>query len=188
MASTINRVPSRRAVRANLARIENAVVVIRGERVMLDIDLARLYGVTTKALNQAVRRNANRFPDDFMLQLTEAELAELNRSQNVTGSQKHRDPRFPPFAFTEQGVAMLSGVLRSTRAVEANIEIMRVFVRLRKLVLSHSELSAELTKLEQSVTRHDRQIRAIFEAIQQLISPATAKAKQIGFRARSSTR
>ena len=154
---------------------------------MLDVDLARLYGVTTKVLNQAVRRNANRFPDDFMLQLTEAELADLNRSQIVTGSQKHRDPRFLPFAFTEQGVAMLSGVLRSKQAVEANIEIMRAFVRLRKLILSHVELSAELAKLEQSVATHDRQIRAIFEAIQKLISPATRKTKQIGFRARSST-
>jgi ORF6N domain len=155
---------------------------------MLDAELARLYGETTKVLNQAARRNANRFPDDFMLQLTEEELAELNRSQNVTGSQKHRDPRFLPFAFTEQGVAMLSGVLRSKRAVEVNIEIMRVFVRLRKLVLSHSELSAELSKLEQSVATHDRQIRAIFEAIQRLISPAAVKAKQIGFRSRPSTK
>ena len=102
-------------------RIEKAIYLIRGEKVMLDRDLAELYEVKTKALNQAVRRNRDRFPSDFMFQLTKEESSELNRSQIVTGSQKHRDPRFAPYAFTEQGVAMLSSVLRSKRAVAVNV-------------------------------------------------------------------
>ena len=106
-------------------RIENAIYLIRGEKVMLDRDLAELYEVTTAALNQAVRRNRERFPEDFMFQLTRSEVARVNRSQIVIGSQKHRDPQFRPYAFTEQGVAMLSSVLRSKRAVSVNIEIVR---------------------------------------------------------------
>jgi len=163
-------------------RIEKTIFLIRGERVMLDADLAELYGVTTAALNQAVRRNRNRFPEDFMIQLKRAEVEDLNRSQIVTGSQKHRDPRFPPYAFTEQGVAMLSSVLRSQRAVEVNIEIMRAFVRLRTLVAAHKELTAKLTELERRVATHDGHIRAIFDAIRQLMMPPPAKVKQIGFR------
>ena len=109
----------------SVQKIEKAVYLIRGEKVMLDRDLAELYQVQTKVLNQAVRRNLDRFPVDFMFQLSEKELVELNRSQFVTGSEKHRDPRFRPYAFTEQGVAMLSTVLRSKRAIIVNIEIMR---------------------------------------------------------------
>ena len=100
-----------------IEKIEKAIYLIRGERVMLDRDLAKLYDVTTAAFNQAVRRNRDRFPEDFMFQLTSDEVAQLNRSQIVIGSEKHRDPRFPPYAFTEQGVAMLSSVLRSKRAI-----------------------------------------------------------------------
>lgn len=165
-----------------IERIEKAILLIRGERVMLDADLAELYSVTTKALNQAVRRNRNRFPEDFMIRLTRAEVEDLNRSQIVTGSQKHRDPRFPPYAFTEQGVAMLSSVLRSQRAVEVNIEIMRAFVRLRTLVAAHGELAAKLTELERRVATHDEHIEAIFNAIRQLMTPPPAKVKEIGFR------
>jgi hypothetical protein len=99
-------------------QIENAILLVRGEKVLLDSDLANLYGVTTKALNQAVKRNQSRFPKDFLFRLTAKETADFNRPQTVTGSQKHRDPRFPPFAFTEQGVAMLSSALRSERAVQ----------------------------------------------------------------------
>jgi hypothetical protein len=149
---------------------------------MLDADHAELYGVTTKALNQAVRRNRNRFPQDFMIRLTKAEVEDLNRSQFVTGSQKHRDPRFPPYAFTEQGVAMLSSVLRSRRAVEVNIEIMRAFVRLRTLVAANKELTTKLTELERRVGTHDEDIQAIFNAIRQLMTPPAASMKQIGFR------
>ena len=111
----------------SIAKIENAVYVIRGEKVMLDHDLAELYQVQTKALTQAVRRNPDRFPADFMFQLSEREVAELNQSQIVTGSQKHRDLRSRPYAFTELGVAMLSSVLRSKRAISMSIEIMRAF-------------------------------------------------------------
>lgn len=166
-------------------RIEKAIFLIRGEKLMLDVDLAELYGVTTAALNQAVRRNRTRFPEDFMIRLTMAEVEDFNRSQIVTGSQKHRDPRFPPYAFTEQGVAMLSSVLRSHRAVEVNIEIMRAFVRLRTLVAAHGELTAKLTELERRVVTHDEHIEAIFSAIRQLMTPAPVRVKQIGFRSKA---
>jgi len=129
-----------------IERIENAIYLIRGEKVMLDRDLAELYEVTTAALNQAVRRNRERFPDDFMFHLTNSEVVKTNRSQIVIGSQKHRDPRFPPYAFTEQGVAMLSSVLRSKRAISVNIEIMRAFVKLRQMLASNAELSRRLDR------------------------------------------
>ena len=163
-------------------RIEKAIYVIRGEKVMLDRDLAELYQVQTKALNQAVRRNIDRFPADFMFQLTENEVAEVNRSQFVTGSEKHRDPRFPPFAFTEQGVAMLSSVLRSKRAITVNIEIMREFVKLRQLLVSNVELSRRLDELE---SKYDKQFRVVFDAIRRLmVTPARGR-KEIGFRSRA---
>jgi len=131
-------------------RIEKAIYLIRGEKVMLDRDLAKLYGVMTGALNQAVRRNRERFPEDFMFQLTSAEVAELNLSQIVIGSEKHRDPRLRPYAFTEQGVAMLSSVLRSKRAITVNIDIMRAFVKLRQMLASNAELLAGWTSLKAS--------------------------------------
>ena len=121
----------------------------------MDRDLAVLYGVETKALNQAVRRNQDRFPTDFMFQLTADEVAGLNRSQIVTGSQKHRDPRFRPYAFSEQGVAMLSSVLRSKQAVAVNIEIMRAFVSLREMLVSNREFAAKLSE-SPATHRHPR--------------------------------
>lgn len=151
---------------------------------MLDRDLAQLYGVETRVLNQTVRRNLNRFPPDFIFSLTREEI--LGISQNVTSSKikfsKH------VYAFTEQGVAMLSSVLRSKRAVEVNVEIMRAFVRLRKFVSTHRELAAQLKKLETHITKHDDQIQAIFEAIRQLMTPTVSKTKQIGFRPKASKR
>jgi hypothetical protein len=120
-----------------------------------------------------------------MLQLTEAEVEDLNQSQVVTGSQKHRNVRFSPYAFTEQGVAMLSGVLRSKRATDANIEIMRAFVRLRRFVAAHSELTTKLAELERRIATHDGHIQAIFEAIRQLMTPTPDARKQIGFRSSS---
>jgi ORF6N domain len=141
--------------------VQQAILFIRGEKVMLDADLASLYQVTTKALNQAVRRNRDRFPDDFMFQLTTKELEELNRSQIVTASQKHRDPRFRPYAFTEQGVAMLSTVLRSKRALHVNIEIMRAFVKLRQMLASNADLSRRLDELE---GKYDRHFKVVFDA------------------------
>jgi hypothetical protein len=162
-------------------QIQPLILMVRGHRVLLDRDLALLYGVETKALNQAVRRNRDRFPADFMFQLTAGELVELNRSQIVTGSQKHRDPRSRPYAFSEQGVAMLSSVLRSKRAVAVNIEIMRTFVRLREMLASNRELAQKLSELERHLASHDKQIQAIFEAIRQLISPGKTSRRQIGF-------
>jgi hypothetical protein len=159
-------------------RIEKAVYLIRGEKVMLDRDLADLYEVETKVLNQAVRRNRDRFPPDYMFQLTNAELTQLNRSQFVTGSQKHRDPRFRPYAFTEQGVAMLSTVLRSKRATAVNVEIMRTFVRLCQILTSNADLARKLEDLER---KYDRQFKVVFDAIRELMVPATTKRRNIGF-------
>jgi len=163
-------------------KIERTIYLIRDEKVMLDRDLARLYDVSTAALNQAVRRNRDRFPGDFMFQLTTKEVAQLNRSQIVIGSEKHRDPRFRPNAFTEQGVAMLSTVLRSKRAIAVNIEIMRAFVKLRQMLASNADLSRRLNELE---NRYDRQFKVVFDAIRELMLPQVRDRKQIGFRSRS---
>jgi len=159
-------------------RIERAILLIRGQKVLLDADLAKLYAVSTKALNQAVKRNLSRFPDDFMFRLTSEETKELNRSQIVTGPQKHRDSRFPPFAFTEQGVAMLSSVLRSERAVQVNIAIMRAFVRLREMLASHADLARRLDELER---KYDRQFAVVFQAIRELMKSPKRKPKEIGY-------
>lgn len=162
-----------------LERIASSILVVRGEKVMLDADLAMLYDVPTKALNQAVKRNLKRFPADFMFQLTREEVETLNRSQFVTGSQKHRDPRYPPYAFTEHGVAMLSSVLNSERAIEVNILIMRAFGRLREMVASHKDLARKLDALEE---KYDAQFRVVFDAIRQLMEPPKTKKRSIGFR------
>lgn len=161
-----------------IARIEKAIFIIRGERVMLDRDLAALYGVETRVLNQAVLRNHERFADDFMFELTRAEI--MGISQIVTSSKLKFSKRVT--AFTEQGVAMLSSVLRSKRAIQVNVEIMRAFVRLQTLVAAHRELTAKLTELERRVVTHDGHIRTIFDAIRQLMTPPPVKVKQIGFR------
>ena len=164
--------------------IERRILLLRGQKVLLDADLAGLYDVTTKALNQAVKRNLSRFPDDFMFRLTPAETKELNRSQIVTGSQKHRDPRYPPFAFTEQGVAMLSSVLRSERAVQVNIIIMRIFVRMREIFATHKDLARKIEELEQ---KYDNQFRVVFDAIRQLMAPPQQpKKRRISFHVNTS--
>jgi hypothetical protein len=162
--------------------IEKRIFLIRGEKVMLDLDLAALYEVEVKVLNQAVKRNLERFPEDFMFQLTAEETARL-RSQFVTlktGRGQHR--KYAAYAFTELGVAMLSSVLRSDRAIQVNIAIMRAFVRLRRVLSTHKELAAKLTELERHLSTHDSQIRSIFEAIRQLMVPPEPKRKRIGFR------
>jgi hypothetical protein len=129
--------------------IHQKILVIRGQKVMLDFDLAELYEVQTKALNQAVKRNIDRFPEDFMFQLSAEEWQYLiNQSQIVTGSQKHRESKSLPYAFTEQGVAMLSSVLRSSKAVQTNIVIMRIFVMLRRYALTYDELAQKIEELE----------------------------------------
>jgi hypothetical protein len=161
-----------------LERIERNILLIRGEKVMLDADLAEIYGVTTKVLNQAVKRNAVRFPVDFMFRLTATEAEELNRSQIVTGSQKHRDPRFPPFAFTEHGALMLANVLNSERAALTSVQVVRAFVRLRQMLASNAELSRKLAALEK---KYDAQFKVVFDAIRQLMTPPETKRREIGF-------
>ena len=161
-----------------VVQIERRIYLIRGQKVMLDSDLAELYGVSTSSLNQAVRRNIERFPEDFAFQLTREEYEPL-RSQSVilkTGRGQHR--KYLPLTFTEQGVAMLSSVLRSERAVKVNIAIMRTFVRLRELLLSNADLARKLETLE---SKYDEQFRVVFEAIRELMSQEEAPKRQIGF-------
>jgi hypothetical protein len=160
-------------------RIEQAILLIRGQKVMLDADLAELYGVPTKVLIQAVKRNSRRFPEDFMFQLTKPEFDNL-RSQFVTSSQ-WGGRRYPPYALTEQGVAMLSSVLHSERAIEVNIEIMRAFVRMRGMLAAHQELARRLDELESKYAEHDKRFVLIFDAIRQLMTPLETKRKPIGF-------
>jgi hypothetical protein len=157
-------------------RIERSILLLRGEKVILDKDIAALYDVETKVLVQAMKRNLDRFPAGFMFQLTEEEVENL-RSQFVTSSWGGR--RYRPYAFTEQGVAMLSSVLRSERAVKVNIEIMRVFVRLRQVMSTHADLVRRLDEMEQ---RYDGQFKAVFDALRQLMTPAERPRRRIGFK------
>ena len=163
-------------------RIENSILLIRKEKVILDEDLAFLYGVSTKVLIQAVKRNIERFPSDFMFQLGKEEFPSL-RSQIVTSKPRsgRGGRRYPPYAFTQEGVAMLSSVLNSPRAIKVNIEIMRAFVRLRKILVSHVELAGKLEALE---NKYDSQFKVVFEAIRQLMAPMPAAKKRIGFQLR----
>jgi len=155
---------------------------------MLDRDLAQLYGVSTKVLNQATKRNADRFPEDFMFQLTKEEAINLKcnfsisslRSQIVTLKQGEHY-KYMPYAFTEQGIAMLSSVLRSKRAIQVNIAIMRIFVRIKSMLAAHKELSHKLEQLEQKVGRIDEDVKLIFDAIKELMSPPPEKPRKIGF-------
>lgn len=158
-------------------RIKKAILLIRRQKVMLDADLATLYGVETRVLIQAVKRNLERFPEDFMFQLSQKEFT-LLRSQSVTSSD-WGGRRYPPYAFTEQGVAMLSSVLRSPRAIQVNIEIMRAFIRLRQILASHAELAQKLDALEK---KYDAQFKVVFDAIRQLMAPPEPKRRPIGFR------
>ncbi len=160
--------------------VENRIFLIRGIRVMFDFHLAELYHVSTKRLNEQVRRNMGRFPADFMFQLTWKE-AERSRSQFAT-LKRGLNVKYRPFVFTEQGVAMLSGVLRSKQAVQANIAIMRAFVKLRRILSAHRELAHQLNQLERKVEKHDGEIKAIFRAIRELMaSPPDPPKRQIGF-------
>ena len=159
-------------------RIEHAILVLRGQKVMLDSELAALYEVPVKALNQAVKRNLDRFPEDFMFRLNQEEATSL-RSQSVTSKAGRGGRRTEPYAFTEQGVAMLSSVLRSPRAVHVNIEIMRAFVRLRQMLQQNTELARKLAALER---KYDGQFKMVFEAIRDLMTPAPKEKPRIGFR------
>ena len=162
-----------------IEHVERNILLIRGHRVMLDSDLATLYGVSTKRLNEQVMRNKKRFPSDFMFQLTPEEVERL-RSQFVTlkrGRGQHR--KYRPYVFTEQGVAMLSGVLHSERAIQVNIAIMRAFVQLREMIGSNKGLARRLSELEK---KYDSQFRVVFDAIRELMTEPEATVKRIGFK------
>jgi hypothetical protein len=160
-----------------VGRIERAIHVVRGEKVMLDSDLALLYGVTTSQLNQQVRRNSDRFPKDFAFRLTRKEFTIL-RSQVATSSSDWGGRRSMPLAFTEHGAVMLASVLNSPIAVEASIQVVRAFIRLRELLVSHKELSKRLDELE---AKYDKQFAVVFEAIRQLMTPPEEPPREMGF-------
>jgi len=180
--------------------IQNRIYEIRGERVMLDFDLADLYEVLTKALNQAVKRNAKRFPGDFMFRLTSTEWQDIrsqfvtafnnlnsSRSQNVTASQNRRNTRVTPYAFTEQGVAMLSGILNSDKAITMNIAIMRAFVEVRRVLLRQSDMKEQLKQIKERLGEHDAQLNQIYDALENLLDEKAAQKKweareRIGFK------
>lgn len=157
--------------------IERSILLLRGHKILLDVHLAALYGVTTKRLNEQVRRNRSRFPADFMFQLNPEEVASL-RSQTATSNRGRGGRRYAPYAFTEQGVAMLSTVLNSERAIQVNIEIMRTFVRLRQMLASNAELARKLADLEK---KYDAQFKVVFDAIRQLMAAPEPKKRKIGF-------
>ena len=160
-------------------RIESKIFLIRGKKVMLDKDLAKLYGVKTKVLNQAVKRNLERFPEYFMFRLTKEEVVS-SRSQIVTLKQGQNIKYFP-YAFTEQGVAMLSSVLNSKRAIQVNIQIMMTFTKLREIIAGNKELAERLNQLEKKIENHDYEIKSIFEAIRQLMVPPERPKRKVGF-------
>jgi ORF6N domain len=162
------------------ALISQKIFFVRGTRVMLDADLARLYGVATKNLNKAVKRNTSRFPSDFMFQLSPKELHSLG-FQSGTSKPGRGGRRYVPYAFTEQGVAMLSSVLRSSRAVQVNVAIMRTFVRLREMLTTHEELRRKIDAMEK---RYDARFRTVFETIRQMLETPIPAKKPIGFHAR----
>jgi hypothetical protein len=175
-------------------QVERRIYFVRGEKVMLDYDLAALYGVDTGVLNRAVKRNRERFPQDFMFQLDPDEWERLRcqigisnkhagsglRFQSETSKSRRGGRRYLPYAFTEQGVAMLSSVLRSPRAVQVNIAIMRTFVRLREMLLSNADLARKLSDLEK---KYDTQFKVVFDAIRELMTPPETPKRQIGFHA-----
>ena len=166
----------------SIQQIEQSILLIRGHKVMLDADLAKLYEVETKNLLRAVKRNSQRFPSDFMFQLSPQEVANLRCHFGTSSSWGGR--RTSPYVFTEQGVAMLSSVLRSPRAVQVNIEIMRAFVRLRHLINQHRELARKIEEIEE---RYDQQFKAVFDALRALMEPRKKDATQIGFQAKDPT-
>jgi phage regulator Rha-like protein len=179
--------------------IQNRIYEIHGQRVMLDFDLAALYEVPTKVLNQAVKRNIKRFPRDFMFRLTAAEWQDVRsqivttyetsmtmRSQNVTASQSKRNTNITPYAFTEQGVAMLSGILNSDKAIAMNIAIMRAFIEIKKILLQESDLKMQLKAIKERLGEHDAQLNQIYDAMENLLEEKAAERKwderkRIGF-------
>ena len=181
-----------------LQRIQNRIYELRGERVMLDFDLSNLYEVETRVLNQAVKRNIARFPEDFMFQLTTIEFTEIkNKVNNVQGPSssqivimgdlpQNRTNKYLPYAFTEQGVAMLSGVLRSPKAIQMNIAIMRAFVDVRKVLLKQTDIKEQLKEIKERLGEHDTQLNQIYDAMENLLDEKAAQRKwedrvRIGF-------
>ncbi len=169
------------AATLNDSVIQNKIYIIRGQKVMLDSDLAEMYGVLTKALKQAVRRNIERFPEDFMFELTKEEADNFLRSQFVTLKQGEH-LKYLPFAFTEHGVLMLSSILRSERAVQVNIQIMRVYTKMKELLFLHKDILLKLEKLENKTGRHDEEIKTIFAVIKKMIAQPKTKTERIGFK------
>lgn len=175
-----------------LRGIQLLIAEVRGFKVIFDYDLASLYGIETRALNQAVKRNAERFPEDFVFRLTREDKANLfsrisipdgnNRSQIVTGSQKHRDPRALPYVFTEYGALMAANVLRSTKAVEMSVFIVRAFVKMREALMSQHQMAGRLDQIEKILLIHDTQLKELFEKIRDLLlAPPEPPKKLIGF-------
>jgi phage regulator Rha-like protein len=164
-----------------LERIERAIILVRGEKVMLDSDLAEIYGVETRILNQAVKRNTSRFPSDFMFQLTleEAEAILRSRSQSVT-LKRGQNIKYLPYAFTEHGALMLANVLNSERAAQTSVMVVRAFVKLRQMLASNAELARKLAAMEK---KYDAQFKVVFDAIRQLMSPPAEPKREIGFHA-----
>lgn len=167
--------------------ITQVIILLRGQKVILDADLARLYGVTTKRLNEQVRRNPDRFPADFVFQLSDEEARNL-RSHFATSSSGYGGRRHKPYAFTEHGALMAASVLNSPRAVEVGVYVVRAFVRMRELLAGHAELSHKLAELEGRVDGHDEHIAALIEAIRQLLTPPDPPQRRLGFRARERKR
>ena len=189
MHARLRKSPAPKVSPAPLASVESVIHVIRGERVIIDADLAKLYGVPTKALNQAVRRNREKFPPDFLLELTGPEMLTLNRSQIVTGStQQHREPRSRPFAFTEHGAIMAANILNSSRAVQMSVFVVRAFIKMRSLLTDTRELAKKLASLEKELTSrldsHEVAISEFMRGIMQLLNPPPAPDvpdKEMGF-------
>ena len=161
--------------------IMNKIHLIRNQKIMLDRDLAELYGVETKHLKQAVKRNLRRFPEDFMFQMTELEFRNW-RSQNVTSNSDRLGLRYAPFCFTEQGVTMLSCILNSERAIVVNIRVIRIFTKMREMLLTHKDILLQLEKIEQRICTHDSQIELIFNYLKKLLNPPQPACERIGFR------
>jgi len=183
--------------------IERSILLLRGQKVILDADLARLYGVPTYRFNEAFKRNRHRFPDDFAFQLTADEFADLrshivtsslqvadkpggvaNSSQFAMSSSRHRGTAYRPWAFTEHGALMAANILRSKRAVQMSVLVVRAFVRLRQMLATNKELAAKLAELEHKVASHDTHIQSLFDAIRRLMEPAKPKPRRIGFHAK----
>jgi len=162
--------------------VERTIRVLRGHKVLLDADLAELYGVTAKRLNEQVKRNAARFPEDFMFQLTPAEHANLRSQIATSSSGTHGGRRHAPFAFTEHGTIMAASVLNSPKALEMSVLVVRAFVRLRQIVASHQQLTAKLNELERKYASHDTQIAALINAVRALMTSPVKPRKRIGFR------